>query len=135
MNAAPRTGLVSRIDAVLAQMAEYPLNDDIYGHFLGGDPRQFRPDEECCTPEELVAHKAACEAWDAGNEIDYDGETSRWEGGEEYFAPTSCGFATGRWETTAVIHYTQSPFGVGTQHYGIYDDLEPLLKELREALA
>ncbi len=38
----------------------------MYGYFNGGDPRDFSPDEECCTPEELAAHKAACEAWNRG---------------------------------------------------------------------
>ena len=37
-----------------------------YGHFIGGDPRDFTPDPECSTPEERAAHKAACEAWGRG---------------------------------------------------------------------
>lgn len=44
-----------------------------YGYFLGGDPRNFTPDVECCTPEELAAHKAACEAWDRGARPDPGG--------------------------------------------------------------
>lgn len=40
-----------------------------YGFFPGGDPRSFSPDEESCTPEEIAAHKAACEAWDAGTTL------------------------------------------------------------------
>lgn len=39
----------------------------MYGYFPGGDPRDFRPDEECCTPEELAAWQADCAAWNAGN--------------------------------------------------------------------
>lgn len=39
-----------------------------YGFFPGGstDPRTFKPDVESCRPDELAAHKAACEAWDRG---------------------------------------------------------------------
>lgn len=38
-----------------------------YGHFPGGDPRLFSPDEESCLPDELEAHRLACEAWDRGD--------------------------------------------------------------------
>ncbi len=41
-----------------------------YGGYYGGDPRRFFPDEECCTPAELAAHKAACEAWNRGERPD-----------------------------------------------------------------
>jgi len=40
--------------------------DSTYGPFAGGDPRNFEPDEECCTPEEIAAWKSACAEWDAG---------------------------------------------------------------------
>lgn len=39
-----------------------------YGPFAGGDPRRFTPDEDDCTPEEIAAHKAACEAMDRGED-------------------------------------------------------------------
>lgn len=126
--------LLERVDAALEQLANYPLNDSAYGHFAGGDPRRFHPDSECCTPEELAAHEAACAAWDRGEEIDYSDQVSGWIGGEEYFVPTSCGFATGRPEWTEIIHVTRSPFGIGTQEYGIHDDVEPLLHEMRALL-
>lgn len=38
-----------------------------YGFFPGGDPRRFHPDEDSCTPEEIVSHKAACDRWEAGD--------------------------------------------------------------------
>lgn len=41
-----------------------------YGGYYGGDPRKFFPDHECCSPYELAAHKAACDAWDRGDQID-----------------------------------------------------------------
>lgn len=37
-----------------------------YGHYLGGDPRNFFPDEESCSPEEIGRHKTACAAWERG---------------------------------------------------------------------
>lgn len=37
-----------------------------YGPFPGGDPRRFKPDEECCSVEEIANWKAACDAWDGG---------------------------------------------------------------------
>lgn len=44
-----------------------------YGYYPGGDPRHFHPDEECCTPAEIAAHKAACEAWERGETPDPGG--------------------------------------------------------------
>lgn len=41
-----------------------------YGYFLGGDPRHFRPDRQCCRPQEIAEWEAACVRWDAGNETD-----------------------------------------------------------------
>jgi hypothetical protein len=58
----------------------------MYGLFPGGDPRKFIPDEECCTPEEIAAHAAACKEWDAGRGIDRgpscatNGDGSAWTG-------------------------------------------------------
>ena len=40
-----------------------------YGFFSGGDPRDFIPDPEVCTPEEIASWKADCEAWDKGDKI------------------------------------------------------------------
>ena len=42
----------------------------MYGVFPGGDPRDFKPDEECCSPEEIAAWKAACEEWERGEGVD-----------------------------------------------------------------
>ncbi len=39
-----------------------------YGFFPGGDPRQFNPDEEMDSPQELENHRLACEAWDKGDQ-------------------------------------------------------------------
>jgi hypothetical protein len=42
----------------------------MYGHFHGGDPRAFRPDRECCTPEEIAVWEAACAAWNRGEQVE-----------------------------------------------------------------
>ena len=47
---------------------DYPL----YGGFPGGDPRDFEPDEDCCTNEEIENHRKACQDWDNGIQINLD---------------------------------------------------------------
>lgn len=71
-----------------------------YGYFTGGDPRLFHPDRECCTPEEIEAHRRACEQADA-KELN----------GDECKLPCPSG-----WEQWGdqVVHVTRSPFGIGT---------------------
>jgi hypothetical protein len=41
-----------------------------YGYFPGGDPRNYSPDGECCSPEEIAAWKAACNRWNLGEKTD-----------------------------------------------------------------
>ena len=41
-----------------------------YGHFSGGDPRNFSPDVDCCTEKEINAWKQACKEF---NEADQRG--------------------------------------------------------------
>lgn len=41
-----------------------------YGCFPGGDPREFFPDHESCTPEELESHQEACRRLDAGESVE-----------------------------------------------------------------
>lgn len=48
------------------EAARNELVDESYGPFPGGDPRQFKPDPEACTPEEIEAHRLACIEWDKG---------------------------------------------------------------------
>ncbi len=38
-----------------------PYDDTLYGFFHLDDPRDFFPDDECCTPAEIAAWKTACE--------------------------------------------------------------------------
>lgn len=44
----------------------HPLIEITYGPFIGGDPRNYLPDDECCTPDEWATWGMACAEWDAG---------------------------------------------------------------------
>ena len=37
--------------------------DGVYGYPCVTNPNDFTPDGECCSPEEIAAHKLACEMW------------------------------------------------------------------------
>src|SRR5688572_30557802 len=37
--------------------------DCVYGFPCVINPHDFTPDAECCSPEEIAAHKTACENW------------------------------------------------------------------------
>ena len=39
------------------------LNNGVYGYPCVEDPLDFHPDAECCSPEEIAAHKLACETY------------------------------------------------------------------------
>lgn len=57
------------IEPLLDYIVLEPLvveQDSHYGGFTGGDPRNFFPDMEMCSEEEIANHKKACEAWDKG---------------------------------------------------------------------
>lgn len=40
-----------------------------YGYYRPENPHNFWPDIECCTPEEIENHSAACEDYDKGERI------------------------------------------------------------------
>jgi hypothetical protein len=60
---------------------------NVYGLFPGGDPREFSPDLESCSPDEINRHAFACIAWDEGAGLDRGpscatmGNGSVWTGG------------------------------------------------------
>lgn len=95
-------------------------NPDVtYGYFPGGDPRDFNPDPECCTPEEMARHKAACEEWDRGDKTEHERHHHKAET-----------LADGR----AVIASYPGAFGLGT--YSIRDEeAEDVLDQVQAALA
>jgi len=53
-------------DSIDKYTCPVPAHESGYGYFPGGDPRDFFPDAECCSAEELAAHRAACDAWNRG---------------------------------------------------------------------
>jgi hypothetical protein len=94
-------------------------NPDVtYGYFHGGDPRDFCPDPEVCTPEELAAHKAACEAWERGERPELD--VHRHEVVEYKGKPALASYA--------------GAFGMGTYQYRD-EDAEDVLEQIEAALA
>lgn len=86
--------------ADLVEAAEEIAQDEEggYGFYHGGDPRKFFPDAEACTPEELAAHKAACDRW---NEAEAKGEKME---------PERCGSG---W-ISPDVHVTKSSYGLGS---------------------
>jgi hypothetical protein len=78
----------------------YMKRDSVYGFFNGGDPRNFHPDGECCSPEEIENHKRACELANNTDE------------GKRLACPSG-------WETFGDYqrHVTRAPFGIGTSTY------------------
>ena len=76
-----------------------------YGYYRPANPHDFHPDHECCTAEEIENHKAACEAYDAGNYRD--------DYGDGWIAPN--------------VHVTKAPWGIGS-----YTDDIPELKAQAE---
>jgi hypothetical protein len=95
-----RADLRAALDAAREYVEMAAQEEEGYGFFPGGDPRAFHPDVECCKPNELAAHKADCEAWDAGNQVHsvrYGREVTEHEG------------------KVASVHF--SGYGLGTYTY------------------
>ena len=75
---------------------EHAAREDVnYGYPVVEDPRDFSPDPECCNPEEIAAHKAACEAWERGERPTRE--------------PTHETIADGE----TLIRLTRAPWGIG----------------------
>lgn len=90
-----------------------------YGYFPGGDPRDFCPDPECCTPEELERHRLACEQWERGEKTEH-----------ERHHHTAMDLPDGR----KVIASHPGAFGLGT--YSIRDEeAEDVLDQIDAAVA
>lgn len=100
------------IDALraIADSIRHEADTSHYGYFLGGDPREFTPDFEVCTVEEIERHKADCEAWERGGQVD--------RGGPHYELTDedrkSIAEITGK-ECTAPGWKTVSNYGMGVQ--------------------
>ncbi len=76
--------LVSALEGLFPMLNEF--EGQSYGIFLGGDPRDFSPDTECCTPDEIARWEQACAEWEAGEGTDRGpgcatfGDGSAWTG-------------------------------------------------------
>lgn len=83
------------VESARGYVADKAQGDVGYGFFPGGDPRNFQPDFECATPDEITNHKRACEAAESGAVVvDSDGQ---WVG-----------------DGDLVAHITRCQFGLGT---------------------
>lgn len=98
------------MDSIDKYMCPVPVTKTGYGYFCGGDPRKFHPDHECCTPEEIAAHKAACEAWNRGEKVG-PAMRSHW-------------ITDG--EGKVIAHCSGSSYGIGTYQLEIESWFEPL---------
>ena len=88
-----------------------------YGFYRPANPHDFSPDHESCSPDEIAAHKAACEAFDRG-------EFSPPLGSETYRDDAG----------NMVLHILRAPWGIGA--YSETDpDAIPIIKAARAALA
>jgi len=87
-----------------------------YGFYRPANPHHFHPDGESCTPEEIAAHKAACDAFDKGEYTPPRGsETYRDEAGN------------------AVMHILRAPWGIGS-YLETDPDALPIIDAARAAL-
>ena len=68
-----------------------------YGYYRPRNPHDFHPGPECCSAEEIAAHKAACEAWDRG-----DYQRDDWDG----WLYDEAG--------KAVMHVLRAPWSIGS---------------------
>lgn len=101
------------MDTRRAELEQTAKQEDCqYGFFTGGDPRMFSPDEQDCTPEEIAAHKAACDLWD---KADAEGRSMNPEE------------PAGKWllsdEGQKLAHILTARFGIGVQRYPTDDAL------------
>jgi len=80
--------------------------ETVYGFFCGGDPRNFHPDYQDCTPTEVENHKRARALWD---EAEARGETP---------TPEAC---PSGW-ITPDVHVLCAPYGIGVQVFEFVDE-------------
>jgi hypothetical protein len=86
--------VVAMVEALrkATQFVEAHSEEGGYGFARPSNPHDFSPDQECCTPEEISNHKAACEAFDRG-----DYQHDEWDG----------------WNEDHTIHVLKAPWGIG----------------------
>ena len=103
-----------------------------YGAFPGGDPREFCPDEECCTAEEMERYTADCAAWERGEGVDRGGPHLPLGAPSDVAPDVVVSGPEGGWQT---VHY----YGLGTYSYRDEDlmrlaqDLDDVIDRVRAA--
>lgn len=80
------------------KFVERQLHDGGYGFYRPANPHDFSPDPDCCSPEEIAAHKADCEAFDRGEYIDDQAQKSGWS-------------------EDGTMHVTRNSWGIGVFTY------------------
>ena len=50
----------------------HPHQEVGYGGFKGGNPNDFSPDSQCCSPKEIQSWRDACKKWNDGDETPLD---------------------------------------------------------------
>lgn len=91
-NLRERVKALEEVAAAMLPFAEDASAINGYGYYRPENPHNFHPDAESCTEDEIAAHKAACDAWDAGTHKDDD--RSGW------IAPG--------------VHVLKAPWGIGS---------------------
>lgn len=84
-------------DSIDRYTCPVPKSETGYGFFSGGDPRQFRPDYEECSKEEIDRWKSACMEADRLDSARHLPCPSGWIRTPEFTA-----------------HILRAPFGIGT---------------------
>lgn len=104
------------LEAVLPMLSEMSRSDVTYGYYCGGDPRDFSPDRECCTAEEIAAWESACAAWERGERPDPGGPHQPLAEGETVADALSGGAGADAVLVVdgTAIHKTVAHYGVGT---------------------
>lgn len=102
-------------DSITEYECPIPHVESGYGFFCGGDPRNFHPDHESCTPEEIERHRLACS------------EAERLDSARDLPCPSG-------WIRTksGMAHVVNAPFGIGIytiempQFFEAADDAESI---------
>lgn len=130
-------GLLGRVLPHLCETAE----GESYGSPIGiANPHDFTPDRQCCSPEEIAAWEAACEAYDRGEQVEIPHH--RWLVGAaedaEQMATLEPGDSARSVYRAAdgkiVAHVAHEPWGIGTSRWRD-DGVCALRDEIQAALA
>ena len=103
------------LESILPQVIEMAEQGG-YGYARPEDPRDFHPDAESCSEQEIANHRKACELWDAAG-----GKPDGWTPppGSEWAALPEGGF----------VHILRAPWGIGS-----YVFRDPEMAALRDAI-